>query len=203
MIVHTWSDGGSKPDRRAAAAAIIQSVDGTTLTHRGLLLPCATNNVAEWEGLRLALEAARDIGATHVVAHLDSELVARQFTGEYRVNGELRPFYEKTTAVAAQLEDVRVQWVPRARNAAADALCNKVLNGTYNPDGGPASSPSTPTVRLAFVVEIVVNPKDVRDQVAAGADVNQLARAAAAERSARLLRAGVAGDVVEVKRIAG
>jgi ribonuclease HI len=50
-----------------------------------------TNNQAEYEALIIALESAVALGAEEVTCHLDSELVAKQLTGEYAVkNRELR-----------------------------------------------------------------------------------------------------------------
>lgn len=90
-----------------------------------------TNNVAEWQGLLAALRAARDAGAKDVEIRADSQLVVRQFTGEYKMKAEhLRPFLEEARALARSLPRLKVVHVPRAENSQADALANAALDGS-------------------------------------------------------------------------
>jgi ribonuclease HI len=59
----------------------------------------------------------------------DSELVARQIGGQYRVkNAGLKPLYEDAMAALRRFEKWSVRNVPRAGNARADALVNQALD---------------------------------------------------------------------------
>ena len=66
----------------------------TTLGERNEYIGEATNNVAEYRALLLGLELARELGASEVEVVNDSELVARQIGGEYKVkHAGLKPLY--------------------------------------------------------------------------------------------------------------
>ena len=84
VVVHV--DGGSRGNPGpAAAAAVVSAPDGDVLDEASVTLGETTNNVAEYRGLLLGLERARELGATEVEVVNDSELVAKQVNGEYKV----------------------------------------------------------------------------------------------------------------------
>ncbi len=88
-----------------------------------------TNNVAEWRGFLAALEAAVASGAARVEIRADSQLVVRQFLGEYKMKAEhLRPFLEEARRQAARIASLRVVHVRREENREADALANAALD---------------------------------------------------------------------------
>jgi ribonuclease HI len=93
------------------------------------LLGVTTNNVAEYRGLLLGLARARELGATEVELINDSELVAKQLTGAYKVkHPAMRPLYLEAIEALRGFDDWRVRSVPRAQNAHADALVNAALD---------------------------------------------------------------------------
>jgi ribonuclease HI len=128
VVVHV--DGGSRGNPGpAAAAAVISTPDGEVLDEAAQTLGRATNNVAEYRGLLLGLERARALGATEVDVVNDSELVARQISGAYKVkHPDMRPLYLEAMAALRGFERWSVRSVPRAENAAADALVNQALD---------------------------------------------------------------------------
>jgi len=128
VVVHV--DGGSRGNPGpSAAAAVISTPDGEVLDEATLTLGRATNNVAEYRGVLLGLERARALGATEVDVVNDSELVARQISGAYKVkHPDMRPLYDEAMAALRGFERWTVRSVPRAQNAAADALVNQALD---------------------------------------------------------------------------
>ena len=93
-----------------------------------------TNNQAEYEALIAALESAAKLHADEVTCHLDSQLVTKQVTGEYRVKNpelkqlwlkvqELRRNFKKTTFVSVPRTNIQIQ--------KADALVNETLDKQY------------------------------------------------------------------------
>jgi len=128
VVVHV--DGGARGNPGpAAAAAVISAPDGRVLDESAVALGTTTNNVAEYRGLLLGVERARALGAKEVDVVNDSELVAKQLTGEYRVkNEDLKPLHEAALRALEAFERWSVRSVPRAQNAAADALVNQVLD---------------------------------------------------------------------------
>ena len=128
VVVHV--DGGSRGNPGpAAAAAVISTPDGDVLDEASLTLGRATNNVAEYRGLLLGLERARALGATEVDVVNDSELVARQISGAYKVkHPDMRPLYLEAMQALRGFERWSIRSVPRAQNADADALVNQALD---------------------------------------------------------------------------
>jgi ribonuclease HI len=128
VVVHV--DGGARGNPGpAAAAAVVSAPDGSVLDEAAVTLGHATNNVAEYRGLLLGLQRARELGATEVELVNDSELVAKQVNGEYRVrNPQMAALHEQATQALDGFERWSVRSVPRAQNAAADALVNQALD---------------------------------------------------------------------------
>ena len=113
----------------AAAAAVVSTPDGEVIDEASVTLGRATNNVAEYRGLLLGLERAREHGATEVEVVNDSELVAKQVNGEYKVkHPEMAALREQAMDALAGFERWSIRSVPRAQNAAADALVNRALD---------------------------------------------------------------------------
>ena len=129
VIVHV--DGGSRGNPGpAAGAAVLTSADGEMLSMDSALFGVTTNNVAEYRGLLLGLERAHALGAREVEIINDSELVARQLTGAYKVkHPQLRPLYEQALAALRSFDRWSIRSVPREQNADADALVNAALDG--------------------------------------------------------------------------
>ena len=88
-----------------------------------------TNNYAEWTAVEDALREALRLGATHVDLRLDSELVARQISGRYRVkHPDLKPMHASVMAMLGQLGSYTVGHVPRELNKEADRLSNVAID---------------------------------------------------------------------------
>jgi ribonuclease HI len=128
LVVHV--DGGSRGNPGpAAAAAVVSTADGDVIDEASVTLGRATNNEAEYRGLLLGLERAREHGATEVEVVNDSELVAKQVNGEYRVKKrEMAALRDQAMRALEDFERWSIRSVPRAQNAAADALVNRALD---------------------------------------------------------------------------
>jgi ribonuclease HI len=123
-------DGGARGNPGAAAiAAVVTTPDGEVLEERGERIGEATNNVAEYRALLLAIELARERGATEVELIGDSELIVRQVRGEYKVkDAGLKPLRAAAVKALSGLDRWSIRNVPRDENAAADALVNATLD---------------------------------------------------------------------------
>lgn len=128
LIVHV--DGGARGNPGpAAAACVIGTPDGEVLDERTELLGTQTNNVAEYRALLLGLACARELGASEVEVVGDSELIAKQVQGVYKVRHEaMRPLYLEAMQALRGFERWSIRTVPRAQNAEADALVNAALD---------------------------------------------------------------------------
>jgi ribonuclease HI len=136
VIVHV--DGGARGNPGpAAAACVITSAEGERLGERAQLLGIATNNVAEYRALLLGLESARELGAREVEVVGDSELIAKQVQGLYKVKHEaLRPLHREAMSALRAFDRWSIRTVPRARNADADALVNAALDQARQASAG-------------------------------------------------------------------
>jgi probable phosphoglycerate mutase len=125
------SDGGSRGNPGPAGyGSVVRSYPGNEiLVERYASLGVTTNNVAEYTGLIEGLKAAREINATQVDVRMDSRLVVEQMSGRWQIkNPGLRPLAAEAAALVSQFEKVTFEWVPRARNKAADALANRAMD---------------------------------------------------------------------------
>ena len=129
VVVHV--DGGARGNPGpAAAAAVVSTPGGEVLDEAAVTIGRATNNVAEYCGLLLGLERARALGATEVDVVNDSELVAHQVNGRYKVkHADMKPLHAEALAALRGFDRWSLRPVPRAQNADADALVNQALDG--------------------------------------------------------------------------
>lgn len=128
-----YSDGAARGNPGPAGAGwLVCDAQGEPLKENCRSLGEMTNNQAEYRALLLALEEAAAFGASkdlHLVLHMDSELVARQLKGEYKVKNEgLRPLFREATAKISLFGKVEIKYIPREQNSAADALANEALD---------------------------------------------------------------------------
>jgi ribonuclease HI len=129
-LVVAHIDGASRGNPGPAAYGVhLETEDGSTVATLSKTLHETTNNVAEYHALLAALDYALEhhIGRLKVLS--DSELLARQVQGIYKVRSlDLKPLHERARKAIAQLESFSIQHVPREQNREADRLANKALN---------------------------------------------------------------------------
>ena len=128
LVVHV--DGGARGNPGPAAVGVVISTpEGEVVDEASAVIGQATNNVAEYRGLLLGLERARALGATEVEVVNDSELVARQVSGVYRVkHADMKPLHREALAALDSFERWGIRSVPREQNARADELVNRALD---------------------------------------------------------------------------
>lgn len=123
-------DGGSRGNPGPAAYGfVLADASGREVEARGEYIGTATNNVAEYRALIAGLQAAAAHGASPLAVVMDSELVIRQMTGQYKVkNAGLKPLHLEAKSAAAKLAKVTWSSVAREQNHRADALVNEALD---------------------------------------------------------------------------
>ena len=125
-----FTDGGSRGNPGPAAAGYVAlSTDREVLFEGGDALGIATNNVAEYTAVILALQAALDYGAKTVDMRMDSQLVTRQLSGQYKVkHQDLLPLHRRIIELTNQFDQVSFTHVVRSQNTLADGVVNKILD---------------------------------------------------------------------------
>lgn len=131
------ADGGSRgnPGVGGYGAVVYDAVSGETLAERAAPLGKVSNNVAEYTGLIVGLEAALEIdpGARIDVA-MDSKLVIEQMAGRWKIKHEdMRRLALQAQELVRRLRadggDITWTWIPRERNKRADKLSNHGMDG--------------------------------------------------------------------------
>ena len=128
LTIHV--DGGARGNPGPAAIGVVVSgPDGEVLDEIAERIGVATNNVAEYRALLRGLERAAALGAREVSLVNDSELVAKQLTGAYKVkHPAMKPLYLEAMSALRGFDRWSIRSVPRAQNARADALVNRALD---------------------------------------------------------------------------
>jgi len=127
-----YCDGGSRGNPGPAACGYAIEENGKVIKQGGRYLGTATNNVAEYygaiEGLK-ALEELKSLPSLVTFVH-DSELIARQLMGIYKIKNEnLRELYLTAKNIEKNLSaKITYISVPRSHNKIADYLVNKYLD---------------------------------------------------------------------------
>lgn len=89
----------------------------------------ATNNVAEYEALLLALREAERLKPTGLRIRSDSELLVRQVEGRYRVkNPRLIVLHSQVRDLVRTIPSFHIEYVRRELNRQADALANRAID---------------------------------------------------------------------------
>mmetsp|Transcript_21898 Transcript_21898/g.42534 ORF Transcript_21898/g.42534 Transcript_21898/m.42534 type:complete len:212 (+) Transcript_21898:242-877(+) len=106
----------------------------TTSTASQYLGENCTNNEAEYHGLVVGLQEARQKGVPGVVVHGDSQLVIEQLRGNYRVQAEnLKPLWRKAVELKKQFPaGVSLVHIDRDRNRRADQLANEAMDRRHS-----------------------------------------------------------------------
>lgn len=128
--VIVYSDGGSRGNPGPSASGFVVMNEEERVIHQGgLYLGITTNNQAEYHGVRLGLEKAKEIGARTVDFRLDSLLVTNQLNGIYKIkNRDLWPINERIKHLVTEFDKVSFTHVRREFNQLADGMVNKILN---------------------------------------------------------------------------
>ena len=131
MRVKLFTDGGARGNPGpAAVGVVISGPDGEVLDEYAERIGVATNNVAEYRALLRGVERARALGASEAQFVNDSELVAKQINGAYKVkHPAMKPLYLEAMKALRDFQSWSIRTVPRAQNERADALVNEALDG--------------------------------------------------------------------------
>ena len=135
-----YTDGGSRGNPGPAGAGVaIADGKGKIIKEYSVFLGVKTNNEAEYEavifGLRKikALLGKEKIKNTEIEFRLDSQLIARQINGKYKIEEErLFPLFIKIWNLKIGFGPIKFSEIPREQNKEADRLANQAMDGNKN-----------------------------------------------------------------------
>ena len=128
-----YIDGASRGNPGPAGIGVVFR-DGKTKPVRQFskYIGETTNNVAEYLALVYALQEALRDGYTALVVKTDSELLARQINGQYRVrDAQLRLFHDLALHLTRGFSRCSVEHIPRTQNTMADRLASQAVSGRF------------------------------------------------------------------------
>jgi len=124
-----YTDGASRGNPGPAGIGVVILEGKKKIKEMSKYLGEATNNIAEYSAVIFALEEALALKADEVVIRVDSELVAKQLNGEYKVkDANIRKLFEKVLGILRIFSRFEVQHIGRDGNKDADKLANKAIN---------------------------------------------------------------------------
>jgi ribonuclease HI len=128
--VEIFVDGGARGNPGPAGVGVlILDASGKKIKDVSKYIGEATNNIAEYSALLYGLEEALILRADEIKINLDSELVARQLSGEYRVkDANIRPLFERAVNMLKSFKNFEINHIDRSKNKEADKLVNKAIN---------------------------------------------------------------------------
>ncbi len=128
--VKVYADGGSRGNPGPSASGyVLLDLEGNTLVDKGVYLGVTTNNQAEYQALKFALEEAQRMRVRRVDVYMDSLLVVNQMKGIFKVkNRDLWPIHDAVKRLASSFEHISYTQVPRELNKLADRAVNRVLD---------------------------------------------------------------------------
>ena len=120
-------DGSSRgnPGPAGVGIAVFTPQQEETVTQISKYIGITTNNVAEYEAVIHALRWMVHTGAKSARLMLDSELVHKQLTGEYRVKSPHITFLIKRIKMLMANLTLEFTLVPREENRLANQLAQK------------------------------------------------------------------------------
>jgi probable phosphoglycerate mutase len=125
------ADGGSRgnPGIAAGGAVVFDGATGELLAEVGVYVGFATNNVAEYNGMIAGLKRAYefdDDASIHV--RMDSKLVVEQMSGRWKIKHPDMAVLASEARALIGGRSVTFEWIPRDKNALADAAANKSMD---------------------------------------------------------------------------
>jgi ribonuclease HI len=124
------TDGGARGNPGPAALGfVLKNSSGEIVLERGQYLGETTNNVAEYSALIEGLKAALELGADQIVIQMDSELIVKQMSGEYKIKQpHLQELAGQVREQLGQFVSFKFKHVLREHNKEADRMVNLAID---------------------------------------------------------------------------
>lgn len=125
-----YTDGGARGNPGPAGVAyFIYDENNKLITKNSKFIGTVTNNQAEYQALIFGLEKAKNLGAKVVKCFLDSQLIVKQLTGQYKVKDrDLKPLFAEILKLTNKFDNVSFKYISRKENKLADKLVNLAID---------------------------------------------------------------------------
>lgn len=128
LIINT--DGGARGNPGPAGIGVVIADEHKKIIGRHKqYIGEATNNIAEYRALILALTEASKVGADNLQINMDSELIVRQMNGQYKIKEPtLKVLASEVLQLIKSFKSVTFHHVRRELNKEADKLVNAAID---------------------------------------------------------------------------
>jgi len=126
-------DGASRGNPGPASIGVVfQDESHAVVKNLSAKIGFSTNNTAEYSALVFALQEALMLGIENLSVFTDSELLAKQFNGEYKIKEDsLKLLFLFASHLKRGFKSLTVTHVPREQNKLADREANKALDQEF------------------------------------------------------------------------
>ena len=128
LLLEVNIDGASRGNPGLSAIGIIVKNNEKILMEHAEFLGIRTNNQAEYEALKRALEICNQLDKEITILS-DSELLVNQRNSKYRIrNQQLKIISREISNLEKNFEKIQYKHISREKNNKADRLANKALD---------------------------------------------------------------------------
>ena len=135
IIIYT--DGGSRgnPGPSAIGVVFCNEKSEPIKSYSEYIGDSLTNNEAEYQAVIFALKKFKSFFGKELVKNsdvelrADSELIVKQFKGEYKVsNLKIQALFIEVWNLRTEFKNLKITFIPREKNIEADRLVNEALD---------------------------------------------------------------------------
>ncbi len=128
-LTKVFTDGASRGNPGDSGIGVLIIENNGNRSELKKYLGKKTNNQAEYSALILALENLTNLKDSEIIIQTDSQLMANQMNGNWRVKDEgLKSLYSKAKKLCQQYNKLNITYIPRTQNKEADRLANEAIN---------------------------------------------------------------------------
>ena len=130
MSFKIYTDGASRGNPgQSGAGGVILNTGGQVVAEVTSFLGIQTNNVAEYQALRITLERAIELGIKSVEVFMDSKLIVEQLNGRWQIKAPaLKVIYLQIKQLLPKFDYVSFTHIYRNFNKHADRLANDAID---------------------------------------------------------------------------
>ena len=123
-----YTDGACSGNPGEAAIGVVIKKGGKEIWNLSRSIGPATNNIAEYLAVVYGLQQALILKAPEVLIRTDSELLARQCQGRYKVkDADIKKLFDQVQHLVTGFRSCTFEHIPRTQNSEADGLARKSI----------------------------------------------------------------------------
>ena len=128
-LIEVYIDGAARGNPGKSGIGVKIIFEGSRVEEIKEYIGLGTNNNAEYSALIKALQALNNYSDHHIIINTDSQLLANQINGLWKVkNSNIMLLYKESMNLLKPFKKIQIQHIPRKNNSDADRLANEAIN---------------------------------------------------------------------------